>query len=92
MKFPVVVHKDTASDYCVTAPDVPGCFSAGRSFPEALGNVREALALHFEGLITDQEKLPQASAIDVHLNNPDFAGGFWAIVDLDLTSYLRKTA
>ncbi|MBN0609850.1 type II toxin-antitoxin system HicB family antitoxin, partial [Pseudomonas aeruginosa] len=29
MKFPVVLHKDPDSDYGVTVPDVPGCFSAG---------------------------------------------------------------
>ncbi|ETK16475.1 hypothetical protein H096_25556 [Pseudomonas sp. FH1] len=91
MKFPVVVHKDADSDYGVTIPDVPGCLSAGRSFSEALHNVREALALHLEGVIADQEQLPQVLAIDVHLNNPDFFGGFWAIVDLDLMPYLRNT-
>lgn len=29
MRFPVVIHKDTDSDYGVTIPDLPGCFSAG---------------------------------------------------------------
>lgn len=91
MKFPVVVHKDTDSDYSVTVPDVPGCFSAGGSFSEALDNVREALALHLEGLVADQEQLPQALEVDAHLGNPDFAGGIWAIVDFDLTPYLGKS-
>lgn len=48
MKFPVVLHKDADSDYGVNVPDVPGCFSAGTSFSEALDNVHEALALHLE--------------------------------------------
>ncbi|MDW8232800.1 MAG: type II toxin-antitoxin system HicB family antitoxin, partial [Roseiflexaceae bacterium] len=29
MRYPVVVHKDPESDYGVTVPDLPGCFSAG---------------------------------------------------------------
>jgi len=91
MKFPVVVHKDADSDYSVTVRDVPGCFSAGGSFSEALDNVREALALHLEGLVADQEALPQAQEVDAHLDSPDFAGGVWAIVDFDLTPYLGRS-
>jgi predicted RNase H-like HicB family nuclease len=91
MKFPVVLHKDADSDYGVTVPDVPGCFSSGTTFSEALENVREALALHLEGLVADDEKLPQAQEVDVHIENPDFAGGVWAVVDFDLTPYLGKS-
>ncbi|MCF5722070.1 type II toxin-antitoxin system HicB family antitoxin [Pseudomonas syringae] len=91
MKFPVVVHKDADSDYSVSVPDVPGCFSAGGTFSEALDNVREALSLHLEGVVADQEPLPQAQEVDAHLDNPDFAGGVWAIVDFDLTPYLGKS-
>lgn len=91
MKFPVVLHKDADSDYGVTVPDVPGCFSAGATFSEALDNAQEALALHFEGLVADGEALPQAQEVDAHLDNPDFAGGVWAVVDFDVTPYLGKS-
>lgn len=91
MKFPVVIHKDADSEYGVTVPDVSGCFSSGSTFSEALENVREALALHLEGLVADDETLPQAQEVDVHLDNPDFAGGVWAVVDFDLTPYLGKS-
>lgn len=91
MKFPVVIHKDADSDYSVTVPDVPGCFSAGTTFSEALENVLEALALHLEGVVADNEELPQAQEVDVHIENPDFEGGVWAVVDFDLTPYLGKS-
>ncbi|MCF6270740.1 MAG: type II toxin-antitoxin system HicB family antitoxin [Melioribacteraceae bacterium] len=29
MKFPIIIHKDPESDYGVTVPDLPGCYSAG---------------------------------------------------------------
>ena len=90
MKFPVVLHKDADSDYGVTVPDVPGCFTAGATVSEALESVQEALALHLEGLIADDQNLPQAQEVDIHLANPDFAGGVWAVVDFDLTPYLGK--
>ncbi|QXI37882.1 type II toxin-antitoxin system HicB family antitoxin [Pseudomonas xantholysinigenes] len=90
MKYPVVLHKDDASDYGVSVPDVLGCFSAGRTVSQALDNVQEALALHFEGLVADGEPLPQAREVDAHLDNPDFAGGVWAVVEFDVTPYLGK--
>ncbi len=91
MKFPVVLHKDADSDYGVTVPDVPGCFSAGTTFSEALENVHEALALHLEGMVADGDALPQAKEVDKHLGNPDYEGGVWAVVDFDLTPYLGKS-
>lgn len=91
MKFPVVLHKDADSEYGVCFPDVPGCFSAGATVGLALDNAQEALALHFEGLVADGEALPQAREIDVHVENPDYAGGVWAVVDFDVTPYLGKS-
>ncbi len=91
MKFPVVLHKDTDSDFGVTVPDVPGCFSAGATVSQALENAQEALALHFEGLVADGAELPQAQEIDVHLVNPDYADGVWAVVDFDVTPYMGKS-
>jgi predicted RNase H-like HicB family nuclease len=91
MKFPVVLHKDADSDYGVTVPDVPGCFSAGATVSEALENVKEALALHFEGLVADGDALPQAHEVDVYMADPDYAGGVWAVVEFDVTPYLGKS-
>ena len=85
MKYPVVLHVDADSEYGVTVPDVPGCFSSGETMAEALDNVREALALHFEGLVADGCPLSPASEVDVHATNPDYAGGVWALVDFDVT-------
>jgi predicted RNase H-like HicB family nuclease len=90
MKFSVVVHKDTDTDYGVIVPDVPGCYSAGSTVTEALENVKEALSLHFEGLIEDGDPLPQPQAIDTHIGNAEFAGGIWAVVDFDVTPYMGK--
>jgi len=91
MKFPVVLHKDPDSDYGVIIPDVAGCFSAGETVAQALENVKEALALHYEGLVADGDPLPQVHEIDQHLQNPDYAGGVWAVVDFDVTPYFGKS-
>ncbi|WP_178128984.1 type II toxin-antitoxin system HicB family antitoxin [Pseudomonas sp. PB120] len=91
MKFPVVLHKDADSDYGVIVPDVPGCFSAGSTVSQAFENVKEALSLHYEGLVADGEPLPQVREIDVHLDNPDYADGIWGVVDFDITPYFGKS-
>ena len=91
MKFPVVLHKDADSEYGVIIPDVPGCFSAGGTVAQAFENVKEALSLHFEGLVADGDPLPQVHEIDAHLDNPDYAGGVWGVVEFDITPYFGKS-
>mgnify|MGYP002756391490 CR=1 FL=1 len=51
--LPVAIHKDPASVYGVSVPDLPGCFSAGETVEEAMENVREAIGFHIEGLLED---------------------------------------
>ena len=53
MIFPIVIHKDANSDYGVTVPDLPGCYSAGETLDETLAWTREAIELHLEGLIAE---------------------------------------
>lgn len=91
MKFAVVLHKDEDSEYGVIVPDVPGFFSAGTTVTEALESVEQALAFHFEGLVVDGEVLPNPKCIDEHMNNPDYAGGVWAVVEIDITPYFGKS-
>lgn len=85
MRFPIVIHKDTDSDYGVTVPDLPGCFSAGETIDEALSQAVEAIELHLDGMLQDNEPLPTPRPMDDHQNNPAYAGGVWAIVTVDLS-------
>ncbi len=91
MKIPVVLHKDADSDYGVIVPDVPGCFSAGCTVKQALCSVKEALSLHYEGLVADGDPLPQVRDIDAHLDNPEYADGVWAVVELNAMPYFGKS-
>ena len=90
MRYPVVIHKDPDSDYGVTVPDLPGCFSAGATMDEALGNAVEAIECHVEGLILDSEPVPTPRTLESHGTHTDFAGGVWALVDVDLTKLSGK--
>ncbi|GER80190.1 MAG: type II toxin-antitoxin system HicB family antitoxin [Anaerolineales bacterium] len=91
MRYPVVIHKDPESDYGVTVPDLPGCFSAGASMDEALQEVVEAIETHLEGLLLDGEPIPAPKSIDEHQGNPDHADGVWALATVDVTKLSGKT-
>lgn len=90
MNYPIVIHKDADSDYGVTVPDLPGCFSAGDTLDDAIAMAREAIELHLEGLIEDGRPVPRPRGIEQHSRNPDFRGGLWAIVSIDPGSLRLK--
>jgi len=90
MNYPVVIHKDKDSDYGVTVPDLPGCFSAGSSFDEALEMSKEAILLHIEGILEDGDPVPHPQSIEHHKKNRLYSGGVWALVSVDLSSISGK--
>lgn len=92
MWYPVAIEvgtNDTA--YGVVVPDLPGCFSAGDTFDEALVNAREAIEGHLESLADHGEAIPEGSDVSAHLEDPEFAGWVWAVVEVDITPYLGKS-
>jgi predicted RNase H-like HicB family nuclease len=91
MKYPVVIHKDENSDYGITFPDLPGCFSAGETIEEALANAQEAAECHIEGMLLDSEPLPVATTVERHKDNPDFKDGIWALVEVALSRLSLKS-
>lgn len=58
-----LIHKDAASDYGVSFPDLPGCVSAGKDLDEARAFAEEALALHLKGMAQDGEAVPEPSPL-----------------------------
>jgi len=91
MIYPIVIHKDKTSDYGVTVPDLPGCFSAGTSLDDALAMAREAIELHLEGLIDEGQPIPQPQPIERHRAHPAYRTGTWALVHIE-PSHLRINA
>jgi predicted RNase H-like HicB family nuclease len=83
MRYPIVIHKDKRSDYGVTVPDLPGCFSAGSTMDEALAMAREAIELHLEGLIDEEMSVPNPTPIERLRKRTEFSGGVWAVVEVD---------
>ncbi|TIT11043.1 MAG: hypothetical protein E5W74_14420 [Mesorhizobium sp.] len=59
-----LIHKEEASDYGVSFPDLPGVVTAGASFDEARELAEQALAFHVEGLIDDGEAVPDPTSLE----------------------------
>ena len=91
MRYPIFIEKDPNSDYGVTIPDLPGCFSAGATLDEAISNAREAILTHVEGMLMDDEVFATPSEIDLLKEKNDNPGYIWAVCEVDITK-LSKPA
>ena len=76
--YPAIVDKEPGSDFGVSFPDFPGCISAGATQFEALVKAKEAVALHVEGLLADDEQLPIPTSIE------DLPNSFVALIEIAL--------
>jgi predicted RNase H-like HicB family nuclease len=90
MRYPIVIHIDKSSDYGVTVPDLPGCFSAGETLEDAMTQAVEAIECHLEGLLLDGDVVPEAQSVEAHVKNKDYADGTWALVSVDLSKLASK--
>lgn len=86
-----VFSNSSDSDYGVTVPDLPGCFSAGSTLDEALDEAVEAIECHLEGMLLDGESIPSPQPIENHQANLDYEGGIWAFVTVDISRLSGKT-
>ena len=90
MIYPVVIHKESDSDYGVSFPDLVGCVSAGATVDEALSCAKEAAECHIEGLLLDGDELPLPGTIEEYSVDEEYAGGTWALVQVDMSSLSVK--
>lgn len=90
MRYPIFIEKDPSSDYGVTVPDLPGCFSAGPTIDEAILNTEEAILTHIEGLLMDDEIVPIPSKIEElkeFCNDPHY---LWILCEVDMNKLSEK--
>ena len=68
MRYAVVIEK-AGSNYSAYVPDLPGCISTGDTVVEVEQNIRDAIALHIEGMREDGTAVPppisQVEYVDV---------------------------
>ena len=55
--FEIVIEKEAADEgYSAYSPDLPGCFSNGRTMDEAKENIREAIQQHLQSLLAHGQR------------------------------------
>ncbi len=57
MKYTVVIER-AANNLAVYVPDRPGCVAPGRTLGEVERNLRDAMAMHIDGLRDDNVPIP----------------------------------
>jgi predicted RNase H-like HicB family nuclease len=61
MRYAILVDK-TPTGYSAHVPDLPGCVAAGETREETLQLIREAIALHIEGMRLHGETVPEPTS------------------------------
>ncbi len=56
MILPVVIKGD-ADGYFASCPTLQGCYSQGDTYEEALNNIRDAVKLHIEDRLANDEEI-----------------------------------
>jgi predicted RNase H-like HicB family nuclease len=69
-QYVALIHKEDASDYGVSFPDLPGCVTAGGTLDEVRAWAEEALAFHLEGLAANGEAIPEPSSLEAVMSDP----------------------
>lgn len=90
MLYPVAIDKSDSS-FGVRVPDIPGCFSGGNNYQDAIESAHEAIEAHIELLVENGEAVPKATCIENWLEDPDYSDAVWALVDVDITRLMGKT-
>ena len=69
----LIIIESGSRNYSAYVPDLPGCIATGRTQEEVEKNMREAIAMHIQGMIEDGEPIPtpslKAEYLDVSLPN-----------------------
>jgi predicted RNase H-like HicB family nuclease len=61
MRYAIVIEK-AESKFSAYVPDLPGCIATGTSVAEVEAEIREAIALHVEGLREDGLPVPPSTS------------------------------
>jgi predicted RNase H-like HicB family nuclease len=75
-----LIHKEAQSDFGVSFPDFPGVVTAGTTLDDARAMAEEALAFHIEGMVADNEAIPEPSSLEEVMADPQNHDGVAILV------------
>jgi len=89
MQILVILEKGNKGEenYSCYSPDVPGCITVGDTIEDTLIYMKEALELHFEGMIEDGASLPSFRSVENIAKEVSFdQGDILASVEIEIVS------
>ena len=66
MKYLIVIEQ-TKTGFSAYSPDVDGCIATGKTKQEVEKNMREAMELHLQGLLLENQKIPRSHTYSNYL-------------------------
>ncbi len=63
-RFAVVIEKDE-DGYFALCPQLQGCYTQGDTFEEAIANIKDAIRLHVEDRLANNEPVPTADVVSL---------------------------
>ncbi len=88
MLYPVYVHVgDERHAHGVTIPDFPGCFSAADEWESLPAMVQEAVEVYCDG---EDLEIPKPTPLERLAHDPDYSGGVWMLIDIDVSRLSGK--
>ncbi len=63
-RFSVVIEKDPEG-YFAWCPELQGCYTQGSTYEEAFEAISDAIRLHVEDRLANQETIPQAQSVSL---------------------------
>jgi predicted RNase H-like HicB family nuclease len=63
----ILIEGGPPSNYSAWSPDLPGCVATGDTVEEVEREMRDAIALHLEGIVEDGGEIPTPSGPGVYV-------------------------
>jgi len=82
VRYPVYVFVGDKHSHGVIVPDFPGCCSGANDWQDLPDMIQDAIELWCEGENMD---LPEPTPLEKLANDPDYVGGVWMVIDVDVT-------
>ena len=60
-RFLIVIEK-AGDNYSAYSPDLPGCVATGATRGEVEENMHEAIRMHVQGMVEDNEQIPESTS------------------------------
>lgn len=63
-RFSVIIEKDSEGFFAF-CPELQGCYTQGNTYEEVLDNIRDAIRLHLEDRLDNEEQIPQSESVSL---------------------------